>query len=390
MGLRDLKNTFAQLKNTLFTDVIVYDILNKNKRRGNVNMKDTKVIDYNKNHYAVMANMIIKGKQTMSLQEARLIRLLITQIAKNDKDFKTYKVNIQELAEFLEVDSSNLYREIREICQSLMTRTIKIQKGKEWEIFQWLQLAKYDGKGTITLMLSNQIAPYLLQLNAWFTQYQLKNILAMKSFYAIRLYELLKLTVGEDRRKKMEYTFSVQYLREYLECEHKFKQIGQFKDKILDIAVRDISEYSEYNCTYECKKTSRSITDIIFYLELKEQKQEKEEEGAGEKEQEQKELDVDDLVDQLRKIIQEELKTREYRALLRAANNDIELIQEKYELSKKQQNIENLVGWLIKAIENGYTEPVRKQKQGQFNKIEGRKYNYEELERQLLNFERNL
>ena len=128
-------------------------------------MKDTKVIDYNKNHYAVMANTIIKGKQTMSLQEARLIRLLITQIAKNDKDFKTYKVNIQELAEFLEVDSSNLYREIREICQSLMTRTIKIQKGKEWEIFQWLQLAKYDGQGTITLMLSNQIAPYLLQLN---------------------------------------------------------------------------------------------------------------------------------------------------------------------------------------------------------------------------------
>ena len=353
-------------------------------------MKDTKVIDYNKNHYTVMANNIIRGKQSMTLQEARLIRLLITQIAKDDKDFKTYKVNIQELARFLEIPDNNLYRDIRNICQSLMSRTIKIQNGNQWKIFQWLQLAEYDGHGTVTLMLSNQIAPYLLQLNAWFTQYQLKNILVMKSFYSIRLYELLKLTVGEDRRKKIEYTFSIQYLREYLECEHKFKQIGQFKDKILDIAVRDISEYSEYNCTYECKKTSRSITDIIFYLELKEQKQEKEEEGAGEKEQEQKELDVDDLVDQLRKIIQEELKTREYRALLRAANNDIELIQEKYELSKKQQNIENLVGWLIKAIENGYTEPVRKQKQGQFNKIEGRKYNYEELERQLLNFERNL
>ena len=349
-------------------------------------MEDTKVIDYNKNHYAVMANAIIKGKQTMSLQEARLIRLLITQIAKNDKDFKTYKVNIQELAEFLEVDSSNLYREIREICQSLMTRTIKIQKGKEWEIFQWLQLAKYDGQGTITLMLSNQIAPYLLQLNAWFTQYQLKNILAMKSFYSIRLYELLKLSVGEDRRKKMEYIFSIQALREYLECESKFKKIIDFKKKVLDIAVRDISEYSEYNCRYEGKKTSRSITDIIFYLELKEQKQEEKEVG----EKEQKELDIDDLIDQLREIINEKLKTKEYKAILEAANNNIELIQEKYELSKKQKKIENLVGWLIKAIENSYTEPVKKQKQGQFNNIEGRKYNYEELERQLLNFERNI
>jgi len=381
MGLPDLKNTFAQLKNTfaqlkntLFTDVIVYDILNKNKRRGNVNMKDTKVIDYNKNNYAVMANTIIKGKQTMSLQEARLIRLLITQIAKNDKDFKTYKVNIQELAEFLEVDSSNLYREIREICQSLMTRTIKIQKGKEWEIFQWLQLAKYDGKGTITLMLSNQIAPYLLQLNAWFTQYQLKNILAMKSFYAIRLYELLKLTVGEDRRKKMEYTFSVQYLREYLECEHKFKQIGQFKDKILDIAVRDISEYSEYNCTYECKKTSRSITDIIFYLELKEQ----------EREEKQEEIDLDDLIECLQDIIQEPLKIKEYKALLQAANNDIKLIQAKYQIAKKQRKIDNLVGWMVKAIQEEYSEPVEKRKATSFNNIEGRQYNYNELERALL------
>ena len=345
-------------------------------------MKDTKVIDYNKNHYTVMANNIIRGKQSMTLQEARLIRLLITQIAKDDKDFKTYKVNIQELARFLEIPDNNLYRDIRNICQSLMSRTIKIQNGNQWKIFQWLQLAEYDGHGTVTLMLSNQIAPYLLQLNAWFTQYQLKNILAMKSFYSIRLYELLKLTIGEDRKKKMEYTFSIQYLREYLECEHKFKQIGQFKDKILDIAVRDISEYSEYNCRYEGKKTGRSITDIIFYLELKEQKQEKKEEGEREKEQ--KELDLDDLIDQLREIINEKLKTKEYKAILEAANNNIELIQEKYELSKKQQKIENLVGWLIKAIEGNYSEPIEKRKKTSFNNIEARQYNYEELERQLL------
>lgn len=346
-------------------------------------VKDTETIDYNKNHYAIMANAIIKGKQTMSLQEAKLIRLLITQIAKHDKDFKTYCINIQELAKFLGVPDNNLYRDIRNICQSLMTRTIKIQNGSQWKIFQWLQLAEYDGHGTVTLMLSNQIAPYLLQLNAWFTQYQLKNILAMKSFYSIRLYELLKLTIGEDRKKKMEYMFSIQTLREYLECENKFKQIIELKKKVLDIAVRDISEYSEYNCRYECKKTSRSITDIMFYLKLKEQEQEEKEEGA---EQEQEELDIDDLIDQLREIISENLKTREYKTLLQAANNNIELIQEKYEMSKKQsKNIENLVGWLIKAIEENYSEPAKKQKISQFNEIEQRNYNYDELEKQLLN-----
>ena len=146
--------------------------------------------------------------------------------------------------------------------------------------------------------------------------------------------------------------------------------------------MRDISEYSEYNCRYEGKKTGRSITDIIFYLELKEQKQEKKEEGEREKEQ--KELDLDDLIDQLREIINEKLKTKEYKAILEAANNNIELIQEKYELSKKQQKIENLVGWLIKAIEGNYSEPIEKRKKTSFNNIEARQYNYEELERQLL------
>lgn len=342
-------------------------------------MKDTNLIEYNKSYYAVMANNIIKGKQTMSLQEAKLIRLLITQICKNDTDFKTYKVNINDLANFLDIDSSNLYREIRDICQSLMTRTIKIEKEKEWKIFQWLQLAEYDGKGTITLMLSNQIAPYLLGLNAWFTKYQLKNILAMKSFYAIRLYELLKLAVGEDRKKTMRYIFSVQDLRKFLECEAKFKQIGEFKKWVLDIAIRDIKEYSEYICTYESKKTGRTITDIVFLLQLKENKKKK-------VEQEQKEVDIDELIDQLREIIKEPLKTKELKAILQAANNDVQLIENKYQLAKKQKKIENLVGWLVKAIEEDYTEPVKIEKKSKFNDIPEREYDYSELEKQLLGY----
>jgi len=353
------------------------------QKRKKENMKNT--ISYNKDYYAVMANAIIKGKQTMSLQEAKLLRLLITQIAKNDTDFKTYKININELANFLEVDSSNLYREVRNICQSLMTRTIKIQKGNEWEIFQWLQLAKYDGKGTITLMLSNQIAPYLLQLNAWFTKYQLKNILAMKSFYAIRLYELLKLTVGEDRKKRLKYTFSVQYLRECLECEQKFERIIDFKKKVLDIAVRDISQYSEYNCTYECQKTGRTITEVVFLLEEKEEQKVKKEKKQENQVQEQEiEQDIDDLIDQLREIIKEPLRIKEYKVILQAADNDLKLIERKYQLAQKQRKIDNLVGWLIKAIQEEYTEPIEKKKVSKFNNIDQHKYDYNELERQLL------
>ena len=75
---------------------------------------------YNAEHYTVAANDIIKGKQSMTLQTARLIRLLITQVVKEDKDLKTYSCRIIDLAKFLNIDSSNLYKHIRTICDCAM------------------------------------------------------------------------------------------------------------------------------------------------------------------------------------------------------------------------------------------------------------------------------
>ena len=128
---------------------------------------------YNSEHYTVAANDIIRGKQAMTLQTARLIRLLITQVVKEDKDLKTYVCKISKLAEFLNVPSSNLYRDIREICDCAMKSVVYIGTGnpkEPWEMFHWLDTAKYDGNGVITLKLSEKIKPCVLELEKWFTQ----------------------------------------------------------------------------------------------------------------------------------------------------------------------------------------------------------------------------
>ena len=54
------------------------------------------------------------------------------------------------------------------------------------------------------------------------------------------------------------------------------------------------------------------------------------------------------------------------------------------QIAKKQRKIDNLVGWMVKAIQEEYSEPVEKRKATSFNNIEGRQYNYNELERALL------
>lgn len=225
-------------------------------------------ITYNSEHYTVMANDIVKGKQDMTLQEARIIRLLITQVVKEDKDLKTYVCTVKDFAKFLNISSSNIYRDIRSICDSLLQKVVRVGTGNPkdpWEIFQWVQLAKYDGQN-IKLMLSEQIKPYVIELDKYFTQYKLLNILAMDSYYAIRFYELLKCEEGLTRGNKEYLEFTIEELRKFFDCENKLVRISQFKEKVIEIAVREINQKTDIFVEYEEKKVGRSIYSMKFYL----------------------------------------------------------------------------------------------------------------------------
>lgn len=226
---------------------------------------------YNSEHYTVAANDIIRGKQAMTLQTARLIRLLITQVVKEDKDLKTYVCKISKLAEFFNIPSSNLYRDIREICECAMKSVVYIGTGnpkRPWKIFHWISLAEYDGNGIITLRLSDEIKPYVLDLEKWFTQYQLKNILEFSSYYSIRLYEILKCEDGKYRNEKLKHEFTVEELKQFFDCENKYVRISQFKEKVIEVAVREINQKSDIWVDVSYKKTGRAITSVVFEVHI--------------------------------------------------------------------------------------------------------------------------
>jgi len=227
-------------------------------------------ITYNENHYTIMANDIVHGKQDMSLQEAKLLRLIITQIVKEDMDFKTYTCKIIDLANFLDISKNNLYRDIQGICSNLMQRVVCIRKTpnnpkSDWKIINWLSLAEYESSsGIITLKISEQMAPYLLGLNEYFSQYKLSNILNMHSFYAIRLYELLK----TDEFKGEQYLeYSIQFLRQFFDCEKKHLRISDFKKYVLETAYLEINKKTDIKILkIEYTKKGRVINKARFYL----------------------------------------------------------------------------------------------------------------------------
>jgi plasmid replication initiation protein len=122
-------------------------------------------------------------------------------------------------------------------------------------IFQKVQF-KLDRKGLkIEYKFSYDIAEYLFELKEKFLAYHIKNIIPMRSKYAIRLYELLK-----QYEKIGERTFSIDEFREKIGTrvyivnsqskekeilKDEYKAFIDLRRRVIEVAIREINKYAD-------------------------------------------------------------------------------------------------------------------------------------------------
>ena len=242
-------------------------------------------IKYNKNYYVIQANELVRSRQDeLTLLEAKLIRLAIAQVLKEDTDLKTFTCNAARLAEFLGITRQAIYNDIQELSINLIKKSIFIKnkeskQGKQnYKIFHWVDYIEYKD-GEITFKLSEHLKPYLIGLNELFTRYGYEEILSLPTTYAIRLYELLysyanlsfqegahTYTFEEEKLEKDEVLFTVEFLREYFNCKEKYPNTGDFVKRVIKAGIDDINENTVYPCSYRLVKEKKKITKIIFKL----------------------------------------------------------------------------------------------------------------------------
>ena len=136
---------------------------------------------------------------------------------------------------------------------------------------QWVTACAYEKGVGLAVKMNPLLKPFLLGLQERYTQYQLENILAMKSVYAIRIYELL---MKEQMTRfipadGVSVILAIKTIREACDCETKYEKISQFKSKVIDIAVKEICRCTSYTVSYECLKKGRSIEAFRFHLNSK-------------------------------------------------------------------------------------------------------------------------
>lgn len=242
---------------------------------------------YNKELAVVQANELVRSRQDdLTILEAKLIRLAISQILKNDTDLKTYTCNLVDLAEYLQIDRKNIYRDIQELAKGIMKKSIfikdkdDVKKGKKnagYKIFHWIDYIEYK-EGVITFRLSESLKPYLLGLQELFTLYEYDIIISLPTNNAIRLYELLASYKNIPRQKiidhtfldikidKNEFMFSIDWLRNYFNCNDKYANTGDFIKRIITPSIEAIEKYTLMRVEYKTIKKKRSITNIIFRI----------------------------------------------------------------------------------------------------------------------------
>ena len=140
--------------------------------------------DIKEKQLVVKSNYLIEASYKLTTQEQRIVLVLAAMVKPEDEDFQPYRVRVQDFNALLEVKNQAAYTEAKQITKKLLERVIIIKdliSNTELQI-GWLSSAEYlEGSGYVELEFSPKLKPYLLNLKQRFTQYQLKNVIKLKS-----------------------------------------------------------------------------------------------------------------------------------------------------------------------------------------------------------------
>lgn len=216
------------------------------------------------------ANQLIqKNRFDMTVREQRLLLYCISRIKPTDKGGELYKIKIRDVCRASgisrEIDGES-YKAVYDALKKLDSFNFTlIDENNKKDIFvHWIRDTEIDRNpgGFISFRFDPKITPYLFNVRKYFTQYELGNVMQMKSVYGIRLYELVK-----SYENIHEKTFDLRELRYLLGAEEKsYDRYSNLKQKIIDPAINEILAYSDLKVTAIEVKQGRKVTGIKFVI----------------------------------------------------------------------------------------------------------------------------
>lgn len=248
--------------------------------KGDFIMADEEIIEVltKRQYLTIKSNDLIqKNRFELSLPEQKTVAYICSMIKPIDlKDSiqgipyqLEYEFNIREYCKICGIDYNNgkNYLDIKVTLRRLSDRSMWLETETGEVLCRWLSKVWINKRSSIVkIRIDEDLAPYLFNLKEKFTQYQLYNVLAMKSAFSVRIYELIKSYAYQKNK-----TFEINELKRLLMVDN-VKSYNNFKDFrrfVLEKALEEINRLTDLNISYEPITKGRKVVKIKFIIQHK-------------------------------------------------------------------------------------------------------------------------
>jgi plasmid replication initiation protein len=222
------------------------------------------------NLLVVQHNDLIEASYRMSLVAKRTLMFLMAKIDARKPFPNTIHLDANEYSEWAETEKRHSYSDMQKGAEELMRTIIKTHDQKT----QWTEqtvlvdmLRYHKGEGRIECSFSKWIQPYIYALNKNFTQYALADAGKFKSFYTIRLYEMLM-----QWKSTGERLMTVEAYREMLGLKPgQYRLMADLRRRTIDIAIKEIKEKTNWYIEIKYNRKGRVIHSLLFTFRQEEQ-----------------------------------------------------------------------------------------------------------------------
>lgn len=224
-------------------------------------------------------NTLIQASYSLSANEIKLIGLAIVDSRESGLGLNadsSLTISAANFAKRFNIQEHTAYEVLKTASKSLFDRQatyedIHPETGKvRKNLTRWVSSISYvEGAGLIQLTFAPQVIPMITYIDGrveGYTSYLLDEISGLKSAYAIRLFELLM----QWKTTQQTPPITVDKFRELVGVTAtEYPLMSDFKKRVLDLAVKQINENTDFIVTYDQKKTGVKVTGFIFKFKEK-------------------------------------------------------------------------------------------------------------------------
>ncbi|MFC0170862.1 replication initiation protein RepM [Pseudoduganella danionis] len=224
----------------------------------------------------VKDNALIEASHKLSEVEQRLILLAILKAREVGDKVEELKdkelvIHASDYTNAFGVDRDAGYKSLKKAVMGLYQAEwgyhyINSKGNVVVRYERFTQSAVYiENEATVKFMFANAIIPMLVELERNFTSYEIEQVAHLQSRYAMRLYECL---IRFKASKTLTITLDELRFRFGL-LPNEYILMSNFKNRVLDLAVREINANTDITVSYDQHKQGRTITGFTFKFKQK-------------------------------------------------------------------------------------------------------------------------